>query len=175
MIDTCAVRRHCTWPAQRKRKYRAVGRSNFPREFGFTQARLYPCSRSSNSACSPRTHSSIAVLLLPTPRTATPATAQVVRVMTHEACHVAAGVLCCCSAACVPLILLLTSIHDLHVHGRPPWVEERVSQPNFRQCGDESEMTPRGPKRFLGLGRRPEAIHTFTGSGIISGHRVRDL
>ena len=67
-----------------------------------------------------------------TPRTACLPMVEVVRVMAHDSCH---G---CCSAGqcrvCDWLDLLMPSMHDLHVNGRPPWAE--LSQPNFSKCGD---------------------------------------
>ena len=101
------------------------------------QAYLQPCLRSSNSVVIGlhqlrSSTNRCALLALPTPRTACLPPVEVVRVMAHDSCH---G---CCSAGqcrvCDWLDLLMPSMHDLHVNGRPPWAE--LSQPKFSNCGD---------------------------------------
>ena len=100
MIDSCAVRRHCNRPAQRKKKCRVPPGADFPGRIGLMQAYLQPCSRSSNSAVIGlhRLRSSTnrcALLALPTPRTACLPTVEVVRGMGHDSCH---G--CCSDVPC---------------------------------------------------------------------------
>ena len=166
-IDSCAVRRHCTWPAQRKKKCRVTAGADFPGRIGLMQAYLQPCSRSSNSVViglHQLRSSTIrcALLALPTPRTACLPPVEVVRVMAHDSCH---G---CCSAGqcrvCDWLDLLMPSMHDLHVNGRPSCQWGRALSPTSASAAisRESEGVSTVAKRFSCWGRRPESIHTFS-------------
>ena len=124
MIDSCAVRRHCTWPAQRQKNCsRVPAGADFPERIGLMQAYLQPCPRSLNSVVIGlhqlrSSTNRCALLALPTPRSACLPTVEVVRVMAHDSCH---G--CCCAGqcrVCDGLDLLMPSMHDLHVNVRPP-------------------------------------------------------
>ena len=130
------------------------------------QAYLQPCSQSSNSAVIGlhRLRSSTnrcALLALPTPRTACLPTVEVVRGMGHDSCH---G---CCSdvpcRVCDWLDLLIPSMHHFHVNGGLHEQSSLSPSPASAASSRESNRGTKGAKRFSGLGRRPEAIHTLTG------------
>ena len=122
MIDSCAVRRHCTWPAQRKKNCRVPAGADFPERIGLMQAYLQPCLRSSNSVViglhQLRSSTNRCALLAP-PTHSMPAHGRGGAGHGNDSFH---G---CCSAGhcrvCDWLDLLMPSMHDLHVNGRPPW------------------------------------------------------
>ena len=75
-------------------------------------------------------------------------------------------------AACAPCVVSCCSSQASMTSCRrstiiPGIIAQVQNSPGFLR---RTKMTPKASTRFLTLGRRPKAIYTLTGSGVISGH-----